>query len=74
MRLALALALAGVLVSATAASARDPTRGVPGTFRPESVAAVGARDLWVLGSYPCGSSTWCHALVRSTDAAGSSRA
>jgi photosystem II stability/assembly factor-like uncharacterized protein len=68
MRLALALALAGVLVSVTAASARDTTRGVPGKFRPGSVAAVGTRDLWVLGEYPCGTSTWCNALVRSTDA------
>lgn len=67
MRLALALALAGVLVSGSAASARGTTRGVPGTFHPESVAAVGTHDLWVLGSSPCGG-TWCNALVRSRDA------
>jgi len=66
MRIALALALAGVLVSATAASARDTTRRVPPGFSPETAAAVGAHDLWVLGQYSCGGN-YCNALVRSTD-------
>jgi photosystem II stability/assembly factor-like uncharacterized protein len=57
MRIALALALAGVLVSATVASARN-TAGVPHRFQPETAAAVGAHDLWVLGD---------GALLRSTD-------
>jgi photosystem II stability/assembly factor-like uncharacterized protein len=58
MRFALALALAGVLASATAASARNTAIGVPGRFHPEAAAAVGTRDLWVLGD---------GVLLRSTD-------
>src|SRR6059058_1814009 len=67
MRFALALVLAGVVaVVATAAYGHGSARGVPHGFRPETAAAVGTRDLWVLGDYRCGSS-WCLALVRSTD-------
>jgi photosystem II stability/assembly factor-like uncharacterized protein len=58
MRIALALALAGVLASATAASARNTAAGVPHGFQPETAAAVGAHDLWVLGD---------GTLLRSTD-------
>jgi hypothetical protein len=68
MRFALALGLAGaVAVVATAAYGRGDARGVPHGFRPESAAAVGTRDLWVLGAYRCGSN-YCNALVRSIDA------
>jgi hypothetical protein len=41
--------------------------GVPAGFRPETAAAVGTRDYWVLGGYRCGAGS-CLALVRSTDA------
>ena len=58
MRIALAIALVGVLVSATAASARNTASGVPHGFQPETAAAVGAHDLWLLGD---------GALLRSTD-------
>ncbi len=60
MRIALALALAGVLASATAASARSTGAGVPHGFKPETAAAVGVHDLWVLGD---------GVLLRSTDGA-----
>ncbi len=67
MRIALALALAGAAAVATTASAGGAaSRGVPQGFRPETAAAVGARDLWVLGEYRC-SGSWCLALVSSTD-------
>jgi photosystem II stability/assembly factor-like uncharacterized protein len=67
MRFALALALAGAVAAVgTAASGRNAARGVPHGFRPETAAAVGTRDYWVLGDYRCGS-TWCLALVLSTD-------
>jgi photosystem II stability/assembly factor-like uncharacterized protein len=58
MRLALALALAGVLVTATGASARGTARAVPPGITPETAAAVGTHDLWVLGG---------RVLLRSTD-------
>jgi hypothetical protein len=58
MRIALALALAGVLVSSAAAFARDAARGVPRGFSPEAAAAAGTHDLWVLGG---------DVLLRSTD-------
>ena len=68
MRLALALALAGaVAVAATAAYGHGAVRGVPRGFHPETAAAVGKRDVWILGWYRCGD-TQCVALVRSTDA------
>lgn len=67
MRFALAAGLAGVLAAAAVASARDTTHGVPHGFSPEAAAAVGTRDLWVLGDYHC-TGSWCLALVRSTDA------
>lgn len=58
MRFALAVALAGaVAVVATAAYGRG-TAGVPSGFQPETAAAVGTRDLWVLGE---------GTLLRSTD-------
>jgi photosystem II stability/assembly factor-like uncharacterized protein len=58
MRIALAIALVGVLASATAASARNTGAGVPHGFKPETAAAVGAHDLWVIGD---------GVLLRSTD-------
>jgi photosystem II stability/assembly factor-like uncharacterized protein len=68
MRFVPALALAGVLASATAASALDTARSsVPGGFRPETAAAVGTHTYWVFGDYRCGAGR-CLALVRSTDA------
>jgi hypothetical protein len=66
MRIALALALTGVVAVATTASAGvAASRGVPQGFRPETVAAVGAHHLWVLGQSGCAGT--CLALVRSTD-------
>lgn len=68
MRIALSLALAGaVAVAAAATHAGGAGWGVPQGFRPETAAAVGTRDLWVLGDYRCGRG-YCNALVRSTDA------
>ncbi len=68
MRIALALALAGaVAVAGTAAYGHGAAQGVPQGFSPETAAAVGRHDYWVLGDYRC-SSKWCLALVRSTDA------
>lgn len=59
MRIALALALAGaVAVCATAAYGRGAARGTAGGFRPETAAAVGTQNLWVLGD---------QTLLRSTD-------
>ena len=67
MRLALALALAGaVAVSAAAASGHDAVLRVPRGFSPETAAAYGANDLWVLGEYRR-NGTWLLGLVRSTD-------
>ncbi len=67
MRIALVLALTGIVaVAATASAGGAASRGVPKGFRPETAAAVGARDLWVLGEYRCGGN-WCLALVSSTD-------
>jgi photosystem II stability/assembly factor-like uncharacterized protein len=69
MRFALAVGLtAAALAVGVASAARDSgALGVPPGFRPETAAAVGTRDLWVLGDYRC-HTTWCLALVRSTDA------
>ena len=68
MRFALALALAAaVAVVATTAYGRGAARAVPHGFDPETAAAVGTRDYWVLGEYKC-PGTLCLALVRSTDA------
>lgn len=68
MRRVVVLALAGaVAVAATAAYGHGAARGVPRGFNSEAAAAVGTRDLWVLGEYRC-HGTWCLALVRSTDA------
>lgn len=68
MRIALGLALAGsVAVAAAAAHAGGAARVVPSGFHPETAAAVGTSDLWVLGDYRCGEG-YCNALVRSTDA------
>jgi photosystem II stability/assembly factor-like uncharacterized protein len=61
-----AVAVAAVLAIGAVASARGNTHGVPHGFRPQTAAAVGSRDYWVLGYYPCGG-TSCAALVRSTD-------
>jgi hypothetical protein len=51
---------------AKVAPQRGPT-AVPRGFHPETAAAVGTRDYWLLGDYRCGSS-FCIALIRSTDA------
>ena len=67
MRLVLAAGLTAALAVGAAAAARGDSHGVPRGFRAETAAAVGTRDYWVLGDYKCGS-TWCLALVRSTDA------
>jgi photosystem II stability/assembly factor-like uncharacterized protein len=56
-----------VVVLATATGGRSAAGGIPRSFSPEAAAAVGTRDLWVLGDYRCGQS-YCNALVRSTDA------
>ncbi|HEU5245270.1 MAG TPA: hypothetical protein VFU33_12795 [Gaiellaceae bacterium] len=67
MRFALALALAGAAaVVATAAYGRGAAGSIPRGFSPETAAAVGTRDLWVLGAHRCGRN-YCNALVRSTD-------
>lgn len=66
MRIALVLALAGVVAVVVAATAGGATHGVPQGFRPETAAAVGARDLWVLGDASCSGGP-CLSLVRSTD-------
>jgi photosystem II stability/assembly factor-like uncharacterized protein len=67
MRLALGFALAGaVAVAATAASGRGGVAAIPSGFSPQSAAAVGPHDLWVLGYYRC-TGAWCVALVRSGD-------
>lgn len=58
MRFALALGLLALLVTAAGASARDTAQGVQRGFQPEAAAAVGTRNLWVLGG---------HVLLRSTD-------
>jgi hypothetical protein len=39
---------------------------VPTDFAPESLAAVGDRDYWLLGRVPC-SGTRCHAILHTTD-------
>lgn len=67
MRFALALALAGVLAAASASEAGGRQRPAPGRIRPEAAAAVGPRDLWVLGVSRCDRG-YCNTLVRSTDA------
>jgi len=67
MRFALAAGLTAALVVGVAAAAGNSRHGVPQGFRPETAAAVGARDYWVLGDYRCGQN-YCNALVRSTDA------
>ena len=68
MRIAPALALAGAAaVVATAAYGHGVAQRVPRGFRADTAAAVGMRNLWVLGHHRCGG-TWCNALLRSTDA------
>ena len=67
MRFALVAGLTAALLVGVAGAARNDARAVPGGFNPEAAAAVGARDLWVLGEYKC-AATHCLALVRSTDA------
>jgi photosystem II stability/assembly factor-like uncharacterized protein len=67
MRFALALALASVVAAAASAGGRGAVRGIPHDFSPQTVAGVGARDLWVLGYHRC-AGRWCLGLVRSTDA------
>jgi photosystem II stability/assembly factor-like uncharacterized protein len=61
-----AVVAATVLALGAAAFARSAVQGVPRGFRPETAAAIGARDLWVLGEYGC-SGGRCLALLRSTD-------
>jgi len=68
MRFAPALALAGAAaVVATAAYGHGPAQGVPRSFHPQTGAAVGKRDVWILGWYRRGAAQRL-ALVRSTDA------
>jgi hypothetical protein len=59
------LASAAALAIASAGWSRTGVGSVPDGFRPETAAAVGARDLWVLGASGCAGT--CLALVRSTD-------
>jgi len=66
MRFAVVAGLAAALAVGVAAAAGKSSHGVPRGFRPETAAAVGTRDYWVLGEYQC-RSTWCLGLVRSTD-------
>lgn len=67
MRFALAVALAGAVgVTATAASGPDAELRVPRGFSPETAAAFGAHDLWVVGGYRR-NGTQSLGLVRSTD-------
>lgn len=67
MRFALALALAGAAaVAATAAYGHGTAHGVPRAFHPETGAAVGKRDVWILGWYRRGAAQRL-ALLRSTD-------
>jgi hypothetical protein len=55
MRIALTLASAvAVAVLVTAAYGHGAAHGVPRGFSPESVAAVGTLDLWVVGGEQCG--------------------
>jgi photosystem II stability/assembly factor-like uncharacterized protein len=67
MRLAVAAGLTAALAVGVAAAAGNSSHGVPRGFSPETAAAVGTRDYWVLGDYRCGQK-YCNALVRSTDA------
>jgi photosystem II stability/assembly factor-like uncharacterized protein len=67
MRFAVVLAPAAALAVAATAYGHGTAPGVPNGFAPETAAAVGTHDLWVLGQYRCGG-TRCDALVRSTDA------
>lgn len=67
MRFAVVLALAAALAVAATAYGRGADRGVPAGFRPETGAAVGQHDVWVLGWYRCKTTKPCQALVRSTD-------
>lgn len=60
----LASAAALVLVSGGWGGA-GASGGIPPGFRPETAAAVGTRDLWVLGEHRCGRG-WCFALLRSS--------
>ena len=54
MRIALPLVLAGaVAVAAATAHAEGAGRGIPTGFRPETAAAVGTRNYWVIGEYKC---------------------
>jgi photosystem II stability/assembly factor-like uncharacterized protein len=67
MRLALGLALAGVVALAAAAEAGGRVRPPGVRLKPEAAAAVGARDLWVLAEYRCDQG-YCNSLIRSRDA------
>jgi photosystem II stability/assembly factor-like uncharacterized protein len=60
------LASAAALAIASTGWSRTGAGSVPGGFRPETAAAVGARDIWVVGDHRCGANA-CRALVRSTD-------
>ena len=53
-------------------SSAKRTSEVPKGFTPETFAATNARDLWVLGLAPCGTSR-CWLIVRTTDSAHSFR-
>ena len=69
MRLALVLALAAALAVAATAYGHGTASGVPHGFHPETAAAIGKRDLWILGWYRCKPhQPGCVVLIRSTDA------
>jgi photosystem II stability/assembly factor-like uncharacterized protein len=67
MRFALAIAMAGAFAAFAVGHARGAAHGVPAGFKPETAAAVGKSDYWILGAYGCRTGS-CLALVRSTDA------
>lgn len=67
MRFALALAVAGAVAAATSpGSGHDAALRVPRGFSPETAAAVGTKDVWVLGEYNR-NGTGAGGLARSTD-------
>lgn len=69
-RVFLLVALVALAGCGSAHAARRTSSGqadVPGGFAAETAAAVGTRDLWVLGDYKCGAGAYCLALIRSHD-------
>jgi photosystem II stability/assembly factor-like uncharacterized protein len=68
MRFAVVLALAVAVAVAATAYGRGAVPAVPSGFHPETAAAFGTRNVWILGWYRCKTSKPCLALIRSTDA------